>query len=29
MPEPKTVQRSFRLSARTLELLDGAAGSRE
>ena len=25
MPEPKTVQRSFRLSARTLELLDAAA----
>jgi uncharacterized protein (DUF433 family) len=26
MPDPKTVQRSFRLSARTLELLDAAAG---
>jgi hypothetical protein len=25
MPKPQTVQRSFRLSARTLELLDAAA----
>jgi uncharacterized protein (DUF433 family) len=30
MPKPQTVQRSFRLSARTLELLDAAAlGSQE
>lgn len=27
MPEPKTVQRSFRLSARTIELLDAAAAN--
>lgn len=27
-PDPKTVQRSFRLSARTLELLDAAAAGR-